>query len=354
MRKNVLKYFKDWGITSYNDNTGLGIQAKYLIQILGLKGKIVFPSKRLSENPKDNNLSFCMDFDCNYKYVENILKYFSGIIILERNKWHPNIIEIAKRLGNKIILIPNWEWFNPNDELYKLCSAIACPNNFTYNLIKNLGYPNCFQILPPIRINNIKSRQIIGKPSLFIHNAGIVDSDDRKGTLLVLQAFKNVLKKDINLIVRAQKSFDIPFHLKDSRIKLIIKNYKNNFELYKIGEVAIQPSRMEGIGYSILEPTILGIPVITTDYPPMSYYGTHNFMVKTIESKRFPYPTTKGISHAHLVEPLLNDLINAIENCAETDITNNSFFNLQWYKSTYTEEFEYGPWLEIINHIENE
>ena len=42
-------------------------------------------------------------------------------------------------------------------------------------------------------------------------------------------------------------------------------NLKDPADLYKEGDAAIQPSRMEGLGFMVLEPVCCGMPVITTD-----------------------------------------------------------------------------------------
>ena len=43
-------------------------------------------------------------------------------------------------------------------------------------------------------------------------------------------------------------------------------------DLYSEVDVAVAPSRFEGLGYGVLEPLVFGVPVLTTDTPPMREY----------------------------------------------------------------------------------
>ena len=43
-------------------------------------------------------------------------------------------------------------------------------------------------------------------------------------------------------------------------------------DLYAAGDVCLQPSRLEGLGLQLLECQAAGMPLITTDGPPMSEY----------------------------------------------------------------------------------
>jgi len=40
---------------------------------------------------------------------------------------------------------------------------------------------------------------------------------------------------------------------------------------------AVQPSKVEGLGLSIIEPLCMGVPVLTIDIPPMNEYIHHGY-----------------------------------------------------------------------------
>ena len=46
----------------------------------------------------------------------------------------------------------------------------------------------------------------------------------------------------------------------------------DNTALYDVGDVCVQPSRWEGLGLQLLECQAAGLPLVTTDAPPMNEY----------------------------------------------------------------------------------
>ena len=103
-----------------------------------------------------------------------------------------------------------------------------------------------------------------------------MDHDDRKGTKIVVEAFRKVKNPDLRLIIRMQKNNHLP--KLDERIDVRVCNLQNPSELYLEGDAAIQPSMMEGLGFMVLEAVCCGLPVITTNAPPMSEYVCNHLM----------------------------------------------------------------------------
>jgi glycosyltransferase involved in cell wall biosynthesis len=77
---------------------------------------------------------------------------------------------------------------------------------------------------------------------------------------------------------------------------------------------------MEGIGFMVIEPAACGLPVITTDYPPMNEFIPQPEMrVAPRWFKRRAY-ATQWIPHAHLRLPRHRDLVRKIAWCAQHDL----------------------------------
>ena len=107
----------------------------------------------------------------------------------------------------------------------------------------------------------------------------------------------------------------------DDRIEVRIGQCGNHAELYATADVAVQPSKMEGVGYMVIEPFASGMPVITTDYPPMNeYVNSRELLVRTRWFNRKAFSTTWA-KHAHLRLPDIRDLARKIEWCAENDMS---------------------------------
>ena len=89
---------------------------------------------------------------------------------------------------------------------------------------------------------------------------------------------------------------------------------------------------MEGLGLSILEGVCTGIPVITTNYPPMNQWVWHKkLLVKTklFEKKSFSNKAA-GISQAYLKIPSKWHLSKIISWCAKNEMDNFSEKNREW------------------------
>ncbi|HEY0256757.1 MAG TPA: glycosyltransferase, partial [Candidatus Methylacidiphilales bacterium] len=213
--------------------------------------------------------------------------------------------------------------------------------------VRSYGRTNSIRLPWCLDLASLPARLIEGPARTFIHNAGLVDADDRKGTRDTIQAFRRARREDIGLTVRLQK--EVPLPKIDGRITVQIGNVKSHADLYREGDVAIQPSKMEGIGFMILEAMGAGLPVISTDYPPMNEYVAQPEMrvgTQWWNRKAFPTPWVK---HAHLRLPRRGDIVRCIEWCADHDMAPFSRQNRAWAEETFSAERLFRRWSEAID-----
>jgi glycosyltransferase involved in cell wall biosynthesis len=111
----------------------------------------------------------------------------------------------------------------------------------------------------------------------FFHSCGL--SPHRKGTDILIKAFSE-LKGPSRLILHSQ------INLKEyyPEIQSLIESLEQSNRLvcyhktvpapglYHLGDVYVYPSRLDGIGLTIAEALSCGLPVITSDYPPMNEF----------------------------------------------------------------------------------
>jgi glycosyltransferase involved in cell wall biosynthesis len=311
--------FAQWAVVARKDNTGFGRQAADVRQVLKLGYHFVCPSDRIEGKPPEGPDEFWLRADFSEEQLRALLSKVRGIIFFETyGTWHPLLLKVAKELGVKSVCVPTWEWFRGKDPIWKLCDFFACPTRFTVGIVEGYGWKNAVYLPWTLDLSRFAARKITGPGRLFIHNAGLVDPDDRKGTRDAIRAFKKVKRDDIRLIVRMQKEAALP--PLDSRIELQVGNVANPEELYATGDVAIQPSKMEGIGFMVIEPVCAGLPVITINYPPMNEFVRQPEMLAKLRwfrRKAFP---TNWVKHAHLRLPNLGDLAQRIAWCAQNNL----------------------------------
>ena len=330
-----------WAVVAHKDDSGFGRQAQDMRAVLGIDRQIVIPSERLWDKELRPPLEVLLKPDDPEERVREVLNGLQGIVFYERHSWHPKILQVARELGVRSICVPNWEWFNGDDQQWDLCDLLVTSSHFSLSVARKFGRRNSVCLPWTLDLNRFTPRNISGCARIFVHNAGIVDRDDRKGTRDTINAFKRV-KGDVSLIVRMQKETDLP--KLDSRIDLRIGNLSDPAELYAEADVAIQPSKMEGNGFMVLEPVCSGMPVISLDYPPMNEFVRQPEMrVKKQWFKRKAFPTA-WVKHAHLRLPDESDLVRKIEWCAGNDVGNVARDNRAWAESTFRRETLRDTW----------
>lgn len=97
----------------------------------------------------------------------------------------------------------------------------------------------------------------------------------RKGTDILIDAFidgklyeKSVLVIHTQIPVERVCKYD-KLHLEKYGIQIIEKTVTAP-GLYYLGDVYVYPTRLDGLGLTMYEALASGLPVITSDFPPMN------------------------------------------------------------------------------------
>jgi glycosyltransferase involved in cell wall biosynthesis len=325
--------FSKWAVVGYNDDTGIGRMAADARKVLGVGRHLVIPSERLANKTLGSN-EVVLNSRSSVSDCAEALENIEGLLFFERPSWIQELLPTARKMDVRTVCVPMWEWFWPEDPLWRYCDFFACPNQQAFRILRQHGYSNSAYVPWALDLESLPKREIRGVAKTFVHNAGLVDRDDRKGTRDTIEAFSSVKNPELRLIVRIQKEALIG-KVSDSRIELRVGNVERHGDLYAEGDVAIQPSKMEGIGFMVLEAICAGLPAITLDYPPMNEYGTEQELrVKTRWFSRKAF-ASQWIPHAHLRLPRISDLRKKIQWCAGNDLAGISQRNRAWADLNY-------------------
>lgn len=337
--------FSKWAVISPKDNTGFGRMAEDLRSVLGVGRQWVVPSDRMSTKPLSGEEESFLDPALPEAELQKLFRGYEGIIFFERHTWHPLMLPVAKKMGLKTVCVVMWEWFVGSNPGWKLCDRFVCTSDLAFKVVRKAGFKNALRLPWTLDIRRFPKRLITGRAKTFIHNTGLVDFDDRKGIRDTIEAFKKVPRKDIRLIVRSQNKTDLPSL--DERIEVFTGNLADPSELTAQGDAAIQPSKMEGMGLMILEPLVSGLPVITTDVPPMNEWVRRpEMLVKPRWFSRKAF-AAQWVSHARLRLPNIRDLVKKIEWCCENDLSEISRSNRRWAEEVYAPEELKKQWAII-------
>jgi len=185
--------------------------------------------------------------------------------------------------GIGLIHVPNLEWISDREGWrtdLQAADAVIAKTRHTERALVGAGLTNVAwaPLVPPLPVEEPRPTTL---PVTFFHSAGIGGSHDPKNPLAVLHAFADALgdRDDARLVVKSQVPFSarkVPIDLAPfaalSNLTVVEgeTSYDEMLDLTRSADVTVYPSRAEGLGLPLLESLALGVPVITTDTPPMN------------------------------------------------------------------------------------
>ena len=217
--------------------------------------------------------------------VEAWLDGLDAVLFIER-PYFPKILMTAQRMGVRVICVPNWEWIQPSLDWVANVDLMLCPTQHTSHMLAQWKQRYRFDwtvaCLPwPIDTRRIPFRlRRECRRFVYVHGSGgargVWCSEPettvrRKGLKVLLPAAERA--PEINVIVYAA-SQQVP--RLPPNVELRPPPIDNRL-LYCEGDVCVQPSLWEGLGLPLLECQAAGMPLITTDVPPMN---EHNPMAR--------------------------------------------------------------------------
>lgn len=341
--------FSRWAVVAHKDDSGFGRMADDIRRVLGIGRHLVVPSERLRDKPVDGVSERMLYPDAPDNDVRELVAGLQGIIFFERHNWHKRLLPLCRLESVKTVCVPMWEWFNGSDREWDDCDFFLAPSRFSLEAVLSSGRKNAMYLTWPLDLSRFPARCVQGPARLFIHNGGLIDADDRKATADTIRAFLRVRREDIRLMVRLQQDFPLP--KADSRVEVRVGNLDDPASLYRQGDVAIQPSKMEGFGFMVIEPLASGLPVITLDYGPMNeFVRQKSMLVKKRPFARRAYATT-WFKKAHLRIPDQVDLAARITWCAENDLAEISAGNRAFAEALFARERLVCQWSTVLQAL---
>jgi len=175
-----------------------------------------------------------------------------------------------KRRGIRWVSVAHWDWFAvEHQKLWRHADLIA-PNEMCRDGLAKLGLHST--ILPvPVDTARFPFRPR-SRASRFVSVYGFGGIGDRRGLPELGDAWSRCASAAPSLpalVLRAQK---VPSELTDTHRQFVhvrVGNTTDPADLFEDADVAVQPSRFEGVGLTLLEAQACGLPVITVDAEPM-------------------------------------------------------------------------------------
>lgn len=191
----------------------------------------------------------------------------------------PRLVSRARELGIRTACVPMWECTDLETDWLHLTDLMICPTRHTYDLFSNwkrrFGFAWQLVYVPwPVDLDRFRFRRRKRcERFLFVNGTGgcrATGADGkltqyrRKGLDIVLEAARRL--RPIPFLVYSQVHERLPI---PDNVELRYPPAQNE-RLYDEGDVCVQPSRWEGLGLQLLECQAAGLPLVTTDAPPMN------------------------------------------------------------------------------------
>jgi hypothetical protein len=209
--------------------------------------------------------------------MEAWLSDLDAMLFVERPVF-PGITRIARQMGVSVACVPNWEWLHPGLDWLNDVDVMLCPTHYTTTMMLDWKQRFEFQweavhISWPIDLRRFEFRARTNcRRFVYINGSGgatavITDGSGarlrRKGLDVLLAAARSI--PEIPIVVYAS-----PSDVNSLPVNVELRDLpEDNRSLYRDGDVCIQPSHWEGLGLPLLECQAAGMPLITTDAPPM-------------------------------------------------------------------------------------
>lgn len=215
-----------------------------------------------------------------------------AIIFNEYKQWGPDPNELArtaKKLGLKVYGYLVMERFK-RDQTFEydriLVPTVSCEHFMRQHRVRNFTY-----VPYSIDLNEfpIKKRKKNAKFTFF-HPGGWGGVHNRKNTQAVVEAFIELDDENTKLVITSQKRIQAD-GLPDN-IEIINKDMSRQelIDMYYKADVVVLPSKWETIGLPILESLAAGVPVITTEAPPMNEFINNALNGYTCRANMSEYP----------------------------------------------------------------
>lgn len=225
-----------------------------------------------------NRRSTDIDIDNFTNWIKN--NKIDVIFFNEQTYYEPIIC--ARNLGVKVGAYIDY-YKKDTISCFAIYDFIICNTKRHYSVFKDFN--QCYYVPWGTDIELFKPQSKSSEQFIFFMSVGYAPR--RKGADVAIKALGMIDEKyDCQLIIHSQ--VDLASALPEcrdlintltikKRLKIICKT-ETAPGLYHLGDVYIYPSWLDGIGLSLTEAVACGVPVITTNTPPMNEIGEEDFV----------------------------------------------------------------------------
>jgi glycosyltransferase involved in cell wall biosynthesis len=316
------------GLVGWNTPSGLGYANRDLATHLPVARWLVptphFMFPTLSRPAKSvfriDHVPLTLDHDAQRRWLRGL-----DWVVFVETCYLPRLAHCARDVGVPVACVPMWELTNLNLDWVSVTDLMLCPTQFTFELLTDwrhrFGFAWDVVHVPwPVDTQRFRYRQRRRCDRfLFVNGGGGCQGVRADGTAAGYR------RKGMEVLFEAARLLQpIPFivYTQIAPVTPVPANVElrpppmDNARLYDDGDVCVQPSHWEGLGLQLLECQSAGLPLVTTDAPPMNEFEP----IRTVPSRQKELLLGAGdhVITSHRITP--EDLAAALESVHGTDI----------------------------------
>lgn len=326
------------GILARMDDTGLGNQTKALTEFLKPEKVLVIDSTPFGKN-KLQHRDWYSHYDAfgikgfpTNANVESFGKDLTHFFCCE-NPHNFHFYVYGRRKGFKTYCQTNYEFCDNLTRLLPMPDKFIMPSYWHIEDMQiRFGNDRVEYIPPPLDLSLFDSEVNKKRSARFLHIVGVLASNDRNGTLSLLNALQYTTT-DFQLVVRSQHPLPKEYVLNDPRVSYEIGNIQNIGDMYKGFDALILPRRYGGLCLTCNEALASGLPVIMTDVSPNNRLLKRDWLVPVRRSGHFMARVSIDVYSAD--EKSLADKIDQFN---KMDLTKEKEYALQIAKDNFSHE----------------
>lgn len=243
--------------------------------------------------------------------------------------------------GIRWVHMVHWDWFDTNNTVWKRADLLA-PNKMCQEALKNRCGLDSTLVPVPVDTNRFRFKPR-KTASNFVSVYAYGGAHERRSLKEIFEAWQG-LDPPPGLTIFAQKR---PVEMNEIKpvpgIEVFLGNAPDPWMLYDNGDVAVQPSRYEGVGVSLLEAQACGVPVVAIDAPPMNEIAP-DLLIKVKETVGIQIMGKELLSHVPSVESLRTRIVDI----RDKDIQDLSQKARERVETGYSWNVLRPRWMEIL------
>lgn len=254
------------GLVGWASDTGVGMELRDALRYLPVAATFYLehPGKPKSADFKGETVSY----DLVRKMSEFLETSQVDTILTWETPGSWEFPALWEARGIRWFCVAHYDWFAPKQLTAWKAARILTPFSLAALGLKMIYGLDSTVLQVPVDLERLPFQQR-KKAERFVTVYGHGGPGDRRSITQIMETWKLLGEQAPPLLVRAQKAIKELEEGLPSTVTVHFENLARASDLYAESDVAILPSKYEGVGLSLMEAQACGLPVITTDMEPM-------------------------------------------------------------------------------------